>query len=100
VLPSGKDCASFEASCRASSPGRRTLCHQVWCTSSKTWPGDWRRLDERIEGLSNEIEAGAHRYAGCDRLISAPGIGPLISSATAAAIGTGDVFSKGRDFAA
>ena len=27
-------------------------------------------------------------------------IGPLISSATAAAVGTGDVFSKGRDFAA
>jgi transposase len=27
-----------------------------------------------------------------------PGIGPLISSAVVAAIGTGDVFSKGRDF--
>ncbi len=29
-----------------------------------------------------------------------PGIGPIISSAMVAAIGTGDVFSKGRDFAA
>jgi len=29
-----------------------------------------------------------------------PGIGPIISSATVAAIGTGDVFSKGRDFGA
>jgi transposase len=62
--------------------------------------GDWRRLDERIEGLSNEIKAIAQQDAGCDRLISVPGIGPIISSAIVAAIGAGDVFSKGRDFAA
>jgi transposase len=62
--------------------------------------GDWRRLDERVEGLSNEIEAIARQDAGCDRLMSVPGIGPIISSATVAAIGAGDVFSKGRDFAA
>ena len=61
---------------------------------------DWRRLDERVEGLSKEIEAIARRDAGCERLISVPGIGPIISSAMVAAIGTGDVFSKGRDFAA
>jgi transposase len=36
----------------------------------------------------------------CERLMTVPGIGPIISSATVAAIGTGDVFSKGRDFAA
>jgi transposase len=62
--------------------------------------GDWRRLDERIEGLSDEIEAIARQDAGCERLISVPGIGPIISSAMVAAIGAGDVFSKGRDFAA
>jgi transposase len=62
--------------------------------------GDWRRLDERVEGLSKEIEAIASRDAGCERLISVPGIGPIISSAIVAAIGAGDVFSKGRDFAA
>jgi transposase len=61
---------------------------------------DWHRLDERIEDLSNEIEAIARRDVGCDRLMSVPGIGPIISSAMVAAIGTGDVFSKGRDFAA
>jgi hypothetical protein len=32
--------------------------------------------------------------------MSAPGIGPIISSAMVAAIGTGDAFSKSRDFAA
>jgi transposase len=62
--------------------------------------GDWRRLDERIEGLSGEINALARQDAGCERLMSVPGIGPIISSAMVAAIGTGDAFDKGRDFAA
>src|SRR6266404_2170542 len=62
--------------------------------------GDWRRLDERVEGLSNEIEAIARQDTGCERLMSVPGIGPMISSAMVAAIGAGDVFTKGRDFAA
>jgi transposase len=61
---------------------------------------DWHRLDERIEGLSSEIEVLARRDAGCERLMSVPGIGPIISSAMVAAIGTGDAFTKGRDFAA
>jgi transposase len=62
--------------------------------------GDWRRLDERIGSLSSEIEVLARRDAGCERLMSVPGIGPIISSAMVAAIGTGDAFTKGRDFAA
>jgi len=32
--------------------------------------------------------------------MTVPGIGPIISSAMVAAIGTGDAFSKGRDFGA
>src|SRR5258708_5128184 len=62
--------------------------------------GDWRRLDERIEGLSSEIETVARQDAGCERLMSVPGIGPIISSAMVAAIGGGDAFTRGRDFAA
>jgi transposase len=62
--------------------------------------GDWRRLDERIEGLTGEIEAFARHDSACERLMTVPGIGPIISSAMVAAIGTGDVFSKGRDFGA
>src|SRR5262245_48008683 len=61
---------------------------------------DWRRLDERIEQSSSEIELLARTDAGCARLMSVPGVGPVISSAMVAAIGTGDAFSKGRDFAA
>jgi transposase len=62
--------------------------------------GDWRRLDERIQGLSDEIEAVAHQDLACARLMTVPGIGPIISSAMVAAIGNGAVFTKGRDFGA
>src|SRR6201982_2674930 len=31
---------------------------------------DWRRLDARIEGLSNEIEAIARQDSGCERVMS------------------------------
>jgi transposase len=62
--------------------------------------GDWRRLDERIDDLSSQIEMLARQDAGCERLMSVPGVGPIISSAMVAAIGAGEVFTKGRDFAA
>jgi transposase len=62
--------------------------------------GDWRRLDERIEDLSGEIEELARKDQACERLMTVPGIGPIISSAIVAAIGTGDAFSQGRDFGA
>jgi transposase len=62
--------------------------------------GDWPRLDERIEGLSTDITSLVEQDPACERLMTVPGIGPIISSATVAAIGTGDVFSTGRDFAA
>jgi len=61
---------------------------------------DWRRLDERIGGLSEEIEALARQDPACERLMTVPGIGPIISSAMVAAIGNGAVFTKGRDFGA
>jgi transposase len=58
------------------------------------------RLDERIEGLSADITSLAEKDPACERLMTVPGIGPIISSAMVAAIGNGEVFSKGRDFAA
>src|SRR5215469_3625029 len=62
--------------------------------------GDWRRLDERIDGLSREIEALARQDPACERLMTVPRIGPIISSAMVAAIGNGAAFTKGRDFGA
>jgi transposase len=61
---------------------------------------DWRRLDGRIDEVSAEIETLARKDASCERLMTVPGIGPLISSATVATIGSGDMFAKGRDFGA
>ncbi len=61
---------------------------------------DWRRLDERVGEVSTEIETLARKDAPCKRLMTVPGIGPLISSATVATIGGGDMFAKGRDFGA
>ncbi len=61
---------------------------------------DWLRLDERIEAISGEIEELSRSEANCRRLMSIPGIGPIISTATVAAIGTGEAFERGRDFGA
>ena len=61
---------------------------------------DWRYLDRRIESISAEIQALGHHEPGCERLMTVPGIGPIISSAIVASIGNGNGFSKGRDFAA
>jgi len=61
---------------------------------------DWRRLDERIATVSAEIEALAEQDGSCRRLMTVPGIGPVISSAVVAAIGNGTGFKQGRDFGA
>lgn len=61
---------------------------------------DWTSLDERIEALACEIDQIGEKEANCRRLMSVPGIGPLISTAVVAAIGTGEAFERGRDFAA
>ena len=61
---------------------------------------DWRRLDERVASVSAEIEALAEEDAGCQRLMTVPAIGPIISSAVVAAIGNGAGFKQGRDFGA
>jgi transposase len=89
---------------RAELPGILAKCSDVLSPRMlrviEDLAGDWRRLDERIEGVSGEIEALARQDQACVRLMTVPGIGPIISSAMVAAIGTGDVFCKGRDFGA
>ncbi len=62
--------------------------------------GDWRRLDERIEHVTEEIDELAHDTESCRQLMTIPGIGPIIASAMVAAVGSGIAFAKGRDFAA
>ncbi len=60
--------------------------------------GDLRHLDERLDEVTAEIETLAKADDACQRLMTVPGIGPIIASASA--VGDGAAFRKGRDFAA
>jgi transposase len=61
---------------------------------------EWKQLDIDIETIAEEIERIGNEDALCRRLRQIPGFGPLVSSATVAAIGNGAAFRRGRDFAA
>jgi len=61
---------------------------------------DWIWVDERIKLTSTEIEKVSETERNCKRLMTIPGVGPIISTATVAAVGTGEAFDRGRDFAA
>jgi transposase len=53
---------------------------------------DWTHLDRRLEAVTGEIEELSRSEANCQRLMSLPGIGPIISTGLVAAIGTGEAF--------
>jgi transposase len=61
---------------------------------------DWHHLDERIEAVTGEIEALVAADEAGQRLMSVPGVGPIIASAMVASIGNGAAFRRGRDFGA
>lgn len=61
---------------------------------------DWCRLDVRIDAITEEIEQISKQEPSCQQLMSVPGIGPVISTAVVAAVGTGEAFQRGRDFGA
>lgn len=61
---------------------------------------EWKELESRITAISDTIERISTSDPLCQRLRQIPGFGPLVSTATVAAIGNGSSFRKGRDFAA
>jgi len=61
---------------------------------------DWQHLDGRIDAVTCEIEALVAADEACQRLMSVPGVGPIIASAMVASIGNGAAFQRGRDFGA
>jgi transposase len=61
---------------------------------------EWRAMEEEIEQLDREIETIAAHDSACQRLLTVPGVGVLIATATVAAVGNGAAFSRGREFAA
>ena len=66
----------------------------------KDLAGDWHHLDQRIDEVTGEIETLARDDEACQRLMTVPGIGPIIASAMVATIGDGSAFRRGRDFGA
>ena len=62
--------------------------------------GDLHHLDQRIDQVTGEIETLARDDQACQRLMTVPGIGPIIASAMVATIGDGSAFRRGRDFGA
>ncbi len=61
---------------------------------------EWKQLQADIETVSEQIEFICSQDAACQRLRQIPGVGPLVATATVAAIGNGAAFHKGREFAA
>ena len=61
---------------------------------------EWKQVELEIKAMTEEIERISNENALCRRLRQIPGFGPLVSSATVAAIGNGAAFRRGRDFAA
>jgi len=60
---------------------------------------DLRYLDARAEEYSEEITVLAKELPTAKRLMTLQGVGPIIATALSAALGAGDGFTRGRDFA-
>jgi transposase len=59
-----------------------------------------RALEERTAALDGRLVAAARDGGACERLAAVPGIGPVIATALAAAIGDAKTFASGRHLAA
>ena len=53
-----------------------------------------------VDAGTRELTVWANHSDLCQRLVTVPGIGPLIATATVAAVGNGHMFTRGRDMAA
>jgi transposase len=60
----------------------------------------WLALDDEIAEATRELTLWAAQSEACRRVETVPGIGPLIATATVAAVGNGRMFRSGRDMAA
>jgi len=57
------------------------------------------QLAEKIDRADKSMEKIAQENEACQRLVTMPGVGPVISTAIIATIGNGAAFRRGRDFA-
>ncbi len=58
---------------------------------------DWHHLDERIDAVTGEIEALVAADEASQRLMSVPGVGPIIASAMVATASATDLPSGSRN---
>ena len=73
-------------------PRLRWLLDRLW--------QEWKQVELDIQVITDEIERVSKENSLCRRLQQIPGFGPLVSTATVAAIGNGSAFRRGRDFSA
>jgi len=74
------------------SPRLRWLLDRLW--------QEWKQIEIDVQVITEEIERISNEDARCRQLRQIPGFGPLVSTATVAAIDNGAAFRRGRDFAA
>jgi transposase len=79
-------------------PEQNLSSHLRWLLE-RLWQ-EWKQLEADIKAITDEIERISNENPHCQRLQQIPGFGPLVSTATMAAIGNGAAFRRGRDFAA
>ncbi len=60
----------------------------------------WLALDVEIEEVTLLLKQAASRSELCQRAVTIPGIGPIVSTAVVAAVGNARMFRRGRDMAA
>jgi len=73
-------------------PRLRWLLDRLW--------QEWKQMELDIQAITDEIERISKENSLCRRLQQIPGFGPIVSTATVAAIGNGSAFRRGRDFSA
>lgn len=60
----------------------------------------WRQTEVAIEHLSEQLKKLAHDNESCRRLLSIPGVGPLVATALVSAVGNASSFRHARDLSA
>lgn len=60
----------------------------------------WILLDEQINEMSEMLNTASAQLPQCQKIITVPGIGPIVSTAIIAAIGDGKQFKHSRDLSA
>lgn len=74
------------------SPAMHSLISGLW--------EEWLATDCAVKTLTRDLECLAREDAACRRLMTVPGVGPLVATAMIAAVADGSTFGRGRDFAA